>query len=160
MTPVTSAKHTANGNAAGLPTVPAIPLTEDLAVPADQSIGALVRDATAHMSVLVRAEVELARAEIAKEIKNGIKGSVFFIAALTILLFSSFFFFFFLADLLDIWIPRSLASGLVFLIMLVSAVGLAYLGYRKVRRIRGPRRTISTMKETAAVLRTRGEHAG
>ena len=46
----------------GVPaTVTSIPLSDPHALPADPSVGALVKDATAQMSTLVRAEVELAR---------------------------------------------------------------------------------------------------
>ena len=144
---------------AGLPQVPSIPLTEDRPgnglPPADQSIGALVKDATTHLSTLVRAEIELARIEIGRDVKRGLRGSIFFIIALTILLFSLFFFFFALAELLaDLgWVPRSGAFGIVFGLMLLAAILSGYLGYKKVRGIKGPRRTISTLRETPAAFK-------
>ena len=92
----------------GVPnTVSSIPLTDvDARTPGEATIGALVKDATAQVSTLVRAEVELAKAEVTGEVKKGLQGSVFFILAFTVLLFSSFFFFFFLAEMLDTWVPR------------------------------------------------------
>ncbi|GAB3457119.1 phage holin family protein [Actinophytocola sediminis] len=154
MAHVTSARENTND----LPRVPSIPLADESASAGEQSIGNLVKDATTHLSTLVRAEVELARSEVASEIKKGLKGSVWFILALVILLYSSFFFFFFAAELLDEWLPRWAAFLIVFGLMLF-AVGLAgYLGYRKVRAIRAPKRTIETMRENAAVLRNRGEN--
>ncbi len=80
----------------GVPnTVSSIPLTDvDARTPGEATIGALVKDATAQVSTLVRAEVELAKAEVTGEVKKGLQGSVFFILAFTVLLFSSFFFFF------------------------------------------------------------------
>ena len=71
------------------------------------------------MSTLVRAEVELARAEITRDVKKGLTGSVFFIAALVVLFYSTFFFFFFLAELLDTWLWRWAAFLIVFGIMVV-----------------------------------------
>lgn len=155
--PVTSARENTNGS--GLPPVPSIPLTAESAakIAAETSIGGLVRDATAHLSTLVRAEVELAKSEVAGEIKKGVKGSVYFIVALTVLLFSSFFFFFFGAELLDVWLPRWSAFLIVFGLMLVTAVLFALLGYRKVKRLRAPQRTIDSAKDTVAALRHRGE---
>lgn len=41
-----------------------------------------VRDATTQVSTLVRAEVELAKAEITRDVKKGLTGSVFFILVL------------------------------------------------------------------------------
>ena len=121
-------------------------------VSADPSIGDLVKDATTQVSTLVRAEVELARAESVRDVKKGLTGSVFFIAALVELFYSTFFFIFFLAELLDNWLWRWVAFLIVFAIMVVVGAVLALLGYLKVRRIRGPRQTIESVKETRTAL--------
>ena len=93
--------------------IASIPLTADDPT-AEASIGGLVRDATTQVSTLIRAEVELAKGEIADSVKKGVKGSVFFIIALTVLLFSLFFMFmalaFLISDLFDWW-PSGRASG-------------------------------------------------
>jgi len=137
----------------GVPdTVTSIPLADPHAVPANASIGELVRDATAQVSTLVRAEVELARAEITRDVKKGLTGSVFFIIALVVLLYSTFFLFFFLAELLDTWLWRWAAFLIVFILMLVATGVFALLGYLKVRRIRGPQQTIESVKQTTAAL--------
>ncbi|SDD84909.1 phage holin family protein [Actinokineospora iranica] len=158
MSQVTSAHGNADGS--GLPQVPSIPLADDRALAAvgDQSIGTLVKDATTHLSTLVRAEVELAKSEVTREIKKGVKGSVFFIVALVVLLYSSFFLFFALAEMLaDFGLLRSVAFGAVFIAMLLFATLFALLGWRKVRTIRAPERTINSVKDTAAALTQRGE---
>jgi hypothetical protein len=162
MSQVTSAQGNAGGDrdGSGLPPVPSIPLADDLALVAasDQSIGTLVKDATSHLSTLVRAEVELARSEVTGEIKKGLKGSIFFIVALVVLLYSSFFLFFALAELLaDLGLVRSAAFGIVFAAMLLFAGLFGFLGYRKVKGIKAPKRTIETVKDTAAALR-RGDN--
>ena len=137
----------------GVPrTLTTIPLTDPHALSVEPSIGELVKDATAQMSTLVRAEVELARAEITRDVKKGLTGSVFFIAALVVLFYSTFFFFFFLAELLDTWIWRWAAFLIVFGVMVVVTVALALFGYLKVRRIRGPQQTIESVKETRSAL--------
>jgi hypothetical protein len=123
----------------------------------DQSIGGLVKDATTHLSTLVRRELELAKTELTGEVKKGLKGSVWFIVALTILLYSSFFLFFFLAELLGEWLPRWASFGIVFLLMLLTVAFAAFLGYRKVKAIRAPQRTIDSAKDTMATLRNRGD---
>ncbi|MDQ2583313.1 phage holin family protein [Saccharothrix yanglingensis] len=152
---MTSARENTNGS--GLPPVPSIPLTAEspAVIAGETSVGGLVRDATAHLSTLVRAEVELAKSEVAGEIKKGVKGSVYFIVALTVLLFSSFFFFFFGAELLDVWLPRWSAFLIVFGLMLVTAGLFAFLGYRKVKKLRAPQRTIDSARDTVAALRHR-----
>ena len=138
----------------GVPnTVATIPLADPHALPADPSLGELVKDATAQMSTLVRAEVELARAEITRDVKKGLTGSVFFIAALVVLFYSTFFFFFFLAEVLDVWLQDWAAYLIVFGIMLAVATALALVGFLRVRRIRGPRQTIESVRETRDALR-------
>jgi uncharacterized membrane protein YqjE len=137
----------------GVPaTVTSIPLVDPHAAKADPSIGDLVKDATAQVSTLVRAEVELAKAEITRDVKKGLTGSVYFVLAMVVLFYSTFFFFFFVAELLDIWIWRWAAFLIVFGIMVVFTALFALLGYLKVRRIRGPQQTIESVKETREAL--------
>ena len=133
----------------GVPaTVISIPLVDPHALPADPSIGDLVKDATAQVSTLVRAEVELARAEITRDVRKGLTGSIFFILALVVLFYSTFFFFFLTAELLDTWLWRWVAFLIVFTVMVLTAAVLGLFGYLKVRRIRGPRQTIESVRET------------
>lgn len=133
--------------------ISAIPLTEvHPPTPRDASIGELVRDATAQVSTLFRAEVELAKAEVTGEVKKGLQGSLFFILALAVLTFSSFFFFFFLAELLDVWVARWLAFLIVFLLMIVVTALLGLLGYLRVKKLRAPAKTIDSIKQTRSVL--------
>lgn len=137
----------------GVPaTVTSIPLVDPHAAKPDPSIGDLVKDATTQVSTLVRAEVELAKAEITRDVKKALTGSVFFILALVVLFYSTFFLFFFVAELLDNWLWRWAAFLIVFGAMVVVAVALAFAGYLKVRRIRGPQKTIESVKETREAL--------
>ena len=141
--------------------IAAIPLTADDPT-AEASIGGLVRDATAHVSTLVRAEVELAKGEITAEIKKGVKGSVFFIVALTVLCFSLFFLFMALGFGFAEWFGWGYWAGfgLVFGVMLLTAGLFAYLGYRKVRKLRAPEKSIAAAKDTVAALtHRRGDSA-
>ena len=87
------------------PVLPSIPLAPEPARRADdKSIGALVTDVTTQLSNLVRAEVELAKAEVTAEVRKGVTGSAFFTVAAVIGLFSLFFLFFTLAELLSVWL--------------------------------------------------------
>ncbi|MEU4317031.1 phage holin family protein [Nocardia sp. NPDC024068] len=131
--------------------VTSIPLSE-IDPHGSASFGSLVRDASEQVSTLVRAEVALAKAEVTGEIKKGLQGSVFFITALTVLLFSSFFFFFAVAETLDIWLTRWAAFWIVFALMILVTVLLALLGWRKVKRLRAPEKTIDSLKQTRTVL--------
>jgi threonine/homoserine/homoserine lactone efflux protein len=44
----------------------------------------------------------------------------------------------------------------IFVLMLVGAAFLVWLGLKKVKRLRAPQQTIDSVKDTAAVLRRRG----
>ncbi|ATA27553.1 hypothetical protein MLM_0643 [Mycobacterium lepraemurium] len=145
----------------GVPsTLTTIPLTDPHAKPAEPTIGDLIKDATTQVSTLVRAEVELARAEITRDVKKGLTGSVFFIAALVVLFYSTFFFFLFVAELLDTWLRRWVAFLIVFGVQVVVGAVLALLGFLKVRRIRGPRQTIESVRETRTALTPGHDKAG
>lgn len=154
---------TGNGSRAtgdGAPTtISSIPLT-DPHNPETASIGTLVRDATAQVSTLFRAEVELAKAEVTSEVKKGLQGSLFFILALAVLVFSSFFFFFFLAELLSVWLDRWASFLIVFALMLAVTGVLALLGYLRVRKLRAPNKTIDSLKQAATVLPGQRPEAG
>jgi hypothetical protein len=157
---VTSAHENSNGNGAGLPRVPSIPLSAD-ATAGEQSIGGLVKDATAQMSTLVRAEIELAKSEVVGEVRKALTGSVYFIVAgvLGLLLLP------FLLTTIALGINKGLWSWadpwggflIVVLLMLGSGLLLAWRGAKKFKRIHAPQRTIDSAKDTVAALRNRGE---
>jgi hypothetical protein len=144
------------GNSAVPPVLPSIPLAEERSADANGSVGSLVREATNQVSTLLRAELELARSEVTAEVKKGLTGSVFFLVALTVVLFSLFFFFIAVAELLTIWLMPWAAYLIVFGVMLLFAGLCGFLGYLRVRKIRAPERTISSVKDTAAALGRRG----
>ncbi len=150
----TTGRGAGNGAPASLSSIPLSdldPATEDA------SIGDLVKNATSQVSTLVRAEVELAKAEVTGEVKKALQGSVFFIIAATILLFSTFFFFFFLGELLDEWLPRWAAFLIVFGIQVFAAAVAGLLGYLRVRKLRAPNKTIDSVKEIPSVLPSGGK---
>lgn len=138
----------------GVPTtVASIPLTDvDAHAPGSGSLGSLVKEATAQVSTLVRAEVALAKVEITQEVKTGVRGGIFFIVAAVIGLYSTFFLFFTLAELIDIWLPRWAAFAIVFGVMVLLAAVAGLLGYRKVRTLGKPEKTIDAVKDNAKVL--------
>ena len=157
------ANPTPGGRDAEVPSpLPSIPLRAEVSTDGHTSIGGLVREASTHISTLLRAEVALAKAELTDELRKGVKGSVFFVVALSILVFSLFFFFIFVAQLLSLWLQSWAAYLIVFGIMVLMAGVLALLGWTRVRKIHAPERTISSVKDTAAALGRRdrdGAHA-
>lgn len=141
------------------PVLPSIPLSKEPVVPtSERSIGALISEATSQVSTLVRAEVELARAEVTAEVRKGLQGSVFFIVALTVVLFSLFFLFFALGETLSHLLDSRVAGfWIVFGLMILVAALFGLLGYLRVRKIRKPERTITSLKESAQVFSRRGD---
>ncbi len=55
---------------------------------------------------------------------------------------------------------RAAAFGIVFGFMVVVAGLFGFLGFLRVRKIRKPERTISSLKDTAQVIGSRGKSAG
>jgi uncharacterized membrane protein YqjE len=118
------------------------------------SIGELAKDASTHLSTIIRGEVELAKTEIRGSVKNVSTGAIMFIAAAVILVFSLTFAFVGLAELLiffGLW--RWAGYAIVFGFFLLVAVLLVYVGVRKVKKVKAPERTIATAKDTAQFLK-------
>ncbi|WP_257159594.1 phage holin family protein [Corynebacterium cystitidis] len=139
--------------------VNSIPLSDvDSTRPGENSLGELVSNATEQMSTLVRSEIELAKTEIAGEVKKGAIGGGAFGVAGIVALYSSFFFFFFLAELLAQWLPRWSAFLIVFVIMLVIAAAAALIGWRKVKTIQKPQRTIDSVSNMKNLVPGKAQH--
>jgi cytochrome c biogenesis protein CcdA len=139
-------------------TRPDIPLTVEPEVDTT-SIGSLVKDATTHLSTLVRSEIELAKMEITESVKTGLRGAIFFIGAAVIGLVALVFGWFVLAEVLDIWLPRWAAFLIVLGIMVVAIGGLVFLGIRKIKQVKKPERTIASLSETAQTLKSAATHS-
>lgn len=140
-----------------------IPLVAERDVDRTASMGSLVKDASAQMSTLVRAEIELAKIEVTQAVKQGVVGGVFFIVAAVIGLFSLFFFWFMVGEILSIWLWRWLAFTIVFVAMVLMAGLFAFLGLRKVKKIKKPEQTIASLdaakQSLTAAVRTHDDPA-
>ena len=123
--------------------------------PDDQpSVGELVRQASEHVSTLVRAEVELAKAELSDTVKRGGIGGGLLAAAGVIALFSVPFLFVVLAEVLvAIGLWRWLSYLIVWVLFLLVAAVLALIGRSQLKKVRKPERTLETVKDTAAWAR-------
>lgn len=137
-----------NGSTAVSAKVDSIPLRDTgITQPGTDSIGTLISNATEQVSTLVRGEIELAKAEIAGEVKKGAMGGGLFAVAGVIALYSTFFLFFALAEMLANWMHRGWAFLLVFLIMLILAGLLAFAGFRSIKKVKAPEKTIESVGE-------------
>ncbi|MFE7612168.1 phage holin family protein [Streptomyces celluloflavus] len=126
---------------------------------ADRSLGQLVASATAEMSALVHDEIALAKAEIRKDAKRAGIGSAAFIVAGVLGMFALPVLSFAAA-----YGIHNLGLGLAwsFLIVggafLVIAAVLVLIALAKLKKIKKPEKTISSAKETAAVLQKARPH--
>jgi hypothetical protein len=120
----------------------------------EQTLGALFATASRDLSTLVRSEIELAKAEIRVDVKNGATGGAMFGAAA------------FLGVLAVILLSIAAAYGLValglhpgwaFLIVaggyLLLAAILGLVGKKVISKVGPPERTIRTSKDTASFLK-------
>lgn len=130
-----------------------IPLTPEQDTNTDGSVGDLVKDASTHVSTLVRSEIELAKLEVTASVKQALRGSIFFAAAAAIGLFSLWFFWLAIGEVLSIWLERWAAFSIVFGAMLVMAGLLALLGIKRIKKIKKPEQTISQAQQTAEALK-------
>jgi uncharacterized membrane protein YqjE len=119
------------------------------------SLGDLVRDATEQMSTLVRAEVELAKLELAATAKRAGMGGALFGAAAAVVLAALPFLFVSLAEgLVEIfngW--RWAAYLIVFVLFLLVGGILALIGRSSLRKMTMPERTITTVREIPQVIK-------
>ena len=125
----------------------------------EPTIGRLVSDASRDISSLVQKEIQLAKSELKVSVKNGGTGVGLFAGAVFFLLMGLVMFSIGLAYLFH-WNGDGLdlqwAFLLVFVIYLLLAALLGYLGYRKVQKVRGPEKAIAEAQKTKAALTTRG----
>ena len=125
----------------------------------EPTIGRLVSDASRDISSLVQKEIQLAKSELKVSVRNGGTGVGLFAGAVFFLLMGLVMFSIGLAYLFH-WNGEGLdlqwAFLLVFVIYLLVAALLGYLGYRKVQKVRGPEKAIAEAQKTKTALTTRG----
>lgn len=122
---------------------------------ADPSIGRLVQDASESISTIIRGEIELAKIELRSSVKNARVGVGMFAAAAVLLVFSLTFGLIALAEgIIALGLSRWLGYLIVFGALLVVIGLLVFLGVRKVKRVKAPRQTIATGRETVDYLRS------
>jgi ABC-type multidrug transport system fused ATPase/permease subunit len=123
----------------------------------EQSLGQLFASASQDLSALVRSEVELAKAEIRQDVRNGAVGAGMFGAAVFFLLLSAVIGSIALAlGLRALGITTGWAFLIVAGVYLLLALILVLIGRSAVRRIRPPERTIRTTKANVALLKNSG----
>ena len=120
---------------------------------AEPSIGTLVQSAMADVSTLIRAEVELAKAEVGKSAKKAGIGAGAFGAAGVVLAFSGFFFGIALAEFITwLGLERWISYLIVWFLLVLLAVMAALFGRGQIKKIEKPERTLETLHDLPDVL--------
>jgi len=122
----------------------------------DPTIGKLVSDASRDVSSLLRNEIQLAKSELQLSVKAGGTGIAMFVAAaffaFMALIMLSVAFAYFLN-----WNGEGLALHwaftVVFAVYLLVAALLAFIGVRKVKKVRGPEKAIAQANEAKQILK-------
>ena len=118
----------------------------------EPTVGSLVHSAMADLSTLVRAEIELAKAEVGKSAKKAGIGAGAFGAAGVVLAFSGFFFGIALAEFLTwLGLTRWISYLIVWFLLVLLAGVAALVGRRYIKRIEKPERTLETLRELPEV---------
>jgi len=120
----------------------------------DPTIGKLVSDASRDVSSLIRNEIRLAKSEIQVSVKAGGLGVALFAAAaffavMALIMLSVAIAYFINFTGLDLAWCFLIVFG--FYALIAAVLGL--IGYRSVRKVRGPEASIEQLKETKAVLK-------
>ncbi|MFC4034514.1 phage holin family protein [Streptomyces polygonati] len=124
-----------------------------------RSIGQLFAAATAEMSALVHDEIALAKAELRQDARRAAMGSVALVLALALALFAVPMGTMALAYVLHrTGLPLDASFAIVFGAFVVLAALIGLLGIGRFKKVKPPERSISSAKQTAAVLQKAKPH--
>jgi len=122
----------------------------------DPTIGRLVSEASRDVSSLIRNEIRLAKSEIQVSVKAGGLGIAMFAAAGFFALMALIMLSVAIAYFIN-WNGRGLSLHWAFLIVfgfyLLVASLLAFIGIRKVKKVRAPEKAIAQANEAKQILR-------
>jgi membrane protein implicated in regulation of membrane protease activity len=118
----------------------------------EPSVGALVQSAMADMSTLIRNEIELAKAELGRSVKKAGIGGGLFGAAAVMLALAGIFFFVFVAELIAVWLPQWAGFLIVTGFLGFVALLVAFVGFRMIKKIEKPERTMESLRELPDVM--------
>ena len=126
----------------------------DVPSPEDPTIGKLVADASRDISSLLRNEIALAKSELKVSVKNGgtglgMFGAAAFLGVMALIMLSVGF-----AYLLSMTgLHLAWCFLIVFGVYLLLAGLLAFLGFKKVKKVRAPERALHQAQETTTILK-------
>lgn len=98
---------------------------------------------------LIRAEVQLAKAELAGIAKDKAVGAVAFVVAALMAFFGALALLFCIGAVLALWLPVWAAAGIVALVLFIIALIAAYIGYRQMIIDAEPKNTVKQIERSA-----------
>jgi hypothetical protein len=132
-------------------------VTKDLGpdVSEEPTIGRLVAETTKDLSTLVRDEIQLAKTELKVSLKlSGAAAGLFAAAVFLVLLAVVMISIAFGYALTNIeGIGPALAFLIVFGVYVLIALILAFIGYRKIKKVRAPEQAIAAVKSNKQILK-------
>ena len=127
---------------------------------ADQAVGDIIKSITDDVKLLVKDEIELAKAELIPAAKSGGIGAGLFgaagyfgICALSILYFAAAF------GLVALGLSEPLAFLIVGVALLLIAGICAGIGLMMIKKVKGPERTILQANKTVTEVKEAAQHA-
>ena len=129
-------------------------MAERLPANDDPTIGKLVGDVSNDVSSLIRSEIALAKTELKFSAKAGGVGLGLFAAAAFLLVLAVIMLSVAIAYFINFTgLDLAWCFLIVFGVYALIAAVLGLIGYRNVRKVRGPEASIEQLKETKAVLK-------
>jgi hypothetical protein len=126
-------------------------------VEAEPSIGQLVAQASRDVSSLIKSEIALAKSEVKLSAKAGGIGAGLFAAAAFIVLLAVVMLSFGIVYLIHLTgLNLAWCFLIVFVLYLLLAALVGFIGYRSVKKVRAPERAIHQAQETKETLLHRG----
>jgi membrane protein implicated in regulation of membrane protease activity len=116
-------------------------------------VGALVQSAMADMSTLIRNEIELAKTEMTRSAKKAGVSIAMFVVAGVLLALAGIYFFVAVAEAIALALPRWAAFGIVTVALVLVAAMAGLVGYRMIKKIEKPERTMESLRELPEVMR-------
>jgi protein-S-isoprenylcysteine O-methyltransferase Ste14 len=124
---------------------------------ADDSLFALLGEIPELIRNLVVAEIDAGKAWVAKTIKDGRAGALFFLVALFLLFWVIPLLLAFAIIGLSSWMPAWLASLIVFVVLLLGVALFAFLGILRFRKIGKSQNPVQTVAKDVTAVREVGD---
>ena len=110
-----------------------------------------VRD---NVRLYIRRQLELPRQEIAEIVQANLRAAIWFVVALAFVLCTLVALTVTIIAVIAIWLPLPIAALITLVVFLLLAGLTGFVGYKKLE-LRGPTRTINSLKETMRWAKSR-----